>query len=89
MSKNKMTDLNDHLFAQLERVSEEGLTPEQIEAECKRADAVVDLSEQIINGHKLYLDAAKLVAMHGDRFIKQLPMLAAPNGETTPDGGGK
>mgnify|MGYP001573325908 CR=1 FL=1 len=31
--KNKLSDLNDHLFAQLERLSEEGLSPEKIAAE--------------------------------------------------------
>lgn len=36
--KNKLTDLNDHLFAQLERLSEEDLTADQIEQECKRAE---------------------------------------------------
>lgn len=80
--KNKMSDLNNHLFAQLERLADEDLSPEQIESEVKRADAIVALSDQIIGGNKLYLDAAKLVAMHGDRFMKQLPMLA--NG---PEGG--
>lgn len=46
--KNKLTDLNNHLFAQLERLSDENLTPEQIEQEVKRTDAIVDVSEQIV-----------------------------------------
>ncbi len=82
--KNKLPDLNNHLFAQLERLTDEGLSAEQIENEVKRADAVVALSDQIVSGMKLQLDAAKLVAVHGDRFLKQLPMLT--NG-TTGDAG--
>ena len=81
--KNKLPDLNNHLFAQMERLSDEDLSTEQIEAEVKRTDAIVAVSDQIVSGMKLQLDAAKLVATHGDRFLKQLPMLtgAAPEGE--------
>lgn len=79
--KNKLPDLNDHLFAQLERLSDEDLTPEQIEAEVKRSEAIVDVAEQVIDGMKLQLDAVKIVATHGDRMAKMMPQLtvqAAP-----------
>lgn len=79
--KNKLPDLNNHLFAQLERLTEENLSAEQIESEVKRADAVVALSDQIVSGMKLQLDAAKLVATHGDRFLKQLPLLTGGNSD--------
>ena len=46
--KNRLIDLNNHLFSQLERLSEEGLTTEQIENEVKRTDAIVAVSEQLI-----------------------------------------
>jgi hypothetical protein len=73
--KNKLPDLNNHLFAQLERLSDEELTAEQIEAEVKRADAIVDVSEQIIKGAELTLKAVKIIADHGDRFKPQLTMI--------------
>ncbi len=73
--KNKLPDLNNHLFAQIERLSDEGLTAEQIEAEVKRADAIVDVSEQIIKGAELQLKAVKIIADHGDRFKQQLTMI--------------
>ncbi len=82
--KNKLPDLNNHLFAQLERLTDEDLTPEQIEDEVKRADAVVAVSDQIVAGMKLQLDAAKLVAQHGDRFLKQLPMLTGGASDAGP-----
>lgn len=66
--KNKLSDLNDHLFAQLERLSEEGLTAEQIEQETKRSEAMVSVSEQIIRNADLTFKAATFVAQHGDRY---------------------
>ena len=63
--KNKIADLNNHLFAQLERLGEEGLTDEQIANEGKRTDAIVAVSEQIIKSATLTLGATKLVAEYG------------------------
>lgn len=84
--KNKLVDLNNHLFAQLERLGEEGLSSEQIDQEAKRADAIVSVSEQIVRNADLALKAANLIANHGDRFKSMLPMLEA-RVEPAPKGG--
>lgn len=76
--KNKLTHLNDHLFAQLERLSDEDLTTEQIETEVRRAQAIVRVSDQIVGNAALQLRAVQFVADHGDRFAKHLPMLEGP-----------
>jgi ribosomal protein L17 len=73
--KNKLSDLNNHLFAQLERLGDESLTPEQIETEAKRADAISQVADHIIHNANLQLKACKLLADHGDRFKPMLPML--------------
>ncbi len=73
--KNKLSDLNNHLFAQLERLSEEGLNGEDIEREAKRADAIVALADQILRGADLTLKAVSIVAAHGDRFRDMLPAI--------------
>jgi len=75
--KNKLSDLNNHLFAQLERLSDESLTAEQIEQEVRRADAIVDISEQIVSNAGLQLKAVAILAQHGDRFRPQLTMIEA------------
>jgi hypothetical protein len=79
--KNKLADLNDHLFAQLERLSEEGLTPEKIETEVKRGIAIVAVADQILRHATLRVQAAKIAADHGDKAAKYFPDLAV-NGQT-------
>jgi hypothetical protein len=79
MSNNTLADLNRHLFLQLERPSEDCMTLEQIEAEAKRADAIVDIADQVIRNADLQLKAANLIATHGDRFKPMLPALGGPS----------
>ena len=63
--RNKLTDLNDHLFAELERLSDEELTDEQLTTELKRADAISKIGTQIISNGHLALRAAQLKAEYG------------------------
>lgn len=73
--KNKLTDLNNHLFAQLERLSEEDLTPEQLEQEATRTEAIVAVSDKIVRNADLQLKAARLFAEHGTRVESRLPAI--------------
>lgn len=78
--KNKLMDLNNHLFAQIERLSEEGMTAEQIELEAKRGAAVVAVADKIIENAALQLKAVSLFAEHGERAGRFLaPMLEGAN----------
>lgn len=73
--KNKLGDLNNHLFAQLERLSDESLSAEQIDQEVKRAGAMVDVADKITGNAELQLKAAKLYAEHGDKIVGHLPQI--------------
>ena len=55
--KNKLTDLNNHLFAELERLSEEDLKGEELANEIDRARAITAVSTQIIQNGALALRA--------------------------------
>jgi hypothetical protein len=77
--KNKLTDLNNHLFAQLERLGDESLTPEQIDSEVKRAGAIVEISDQVTSNADLQLKAAKLFAEHGSTVLPHLPQIGNSN----------
>lgn len=75
--KNKLVDLNNHLFAQLERLADEAMTVEQVEQEVKRTEAIVSLSDQIIGNATLQLKAAKLWAEHGSAIMPMLPKIGS------------
>ncbi len=55
--KNTLFDLNNHLYAQMERLSDEDLTPDQLRMELCRAKGIEGISENIINNARLALDA--------------------------------
>lgn len=59
--KNTLGDLNNHLFAQLERLSDEELTGDKLAEEISRAKAVTSIASQIIANGSLVLEAKKLV----------------------------
>lgn len=58
--KNTLGDLNNHLFAQLERLNDEELTGEDLEKELKRSKGITDLAEKIISNANIVLQATKL-----------------------------
>ena len=59
--KNKISDMRNHMFAALERLSDEKMTPEQIDLEVKRSKAISDLGKVIVESAKTELLHAKLV----------------------------
>ena len=59
--KNTLGDLNNHLFAQLERLGDEEMTGEKLQEEITRAKAINSVAAQIIANGSLVLDAKKLM----------------------------
>lgn len=58
--RNTLGDLNNHLFAQLERLSDEDLKGEKLVEEIGRARAINSVAAQIISNGNLVLSAKRL-----------------------------
>lgn len=52
MAKNKINDLRDHIFAQLERLNDEDLTPDDLDFELKRAKGISALTNSLMETAK-------------------------------------
>lgn len=59
--RNNLTDLNNHLFEQIERLNDDELQGEALKEEIKRSKAIEDVAKQIINNGRLVLDSQKFV----------------------------
>ena len=59
MPRNTLMDLNNHLFAELERLGDEDLTQEELEKEIARADAITKVGNVLVNNAKTALEATK------------------------------
>ena len=70
--KNKALDLNNHLFAQLERLGDEELAGEKLDEEIGRAKAIAGIAEQIIANGGLVLKASAVAREAGHEM--KMPM---------------
>lgn len=69
-----MMDLTDHIFEAIERLSDESLTPDEIEAEVHRAHAIGKLSKTVIDAGNLMMRAAEFndVKLNADSHLPRL-----------------
>lgn len=75
MTKNKLSDLNDHLFMTLERLGDEDLSNEELEKEIERSKAISTVAGKIIDNARLVLDAQKTAAEYNGKRTVNLELL--------------
>lgn len=63
--KNKLVDLNNHLFEELERLNDESLKGEALQEE--RAKSMANIAQTIINNGELALKAVKHYDEYGNK----------------------
>lgn len=55
--KNKLSDLNDHLFMQLERLNDESMNEDNLKIEIERSKYISMIATKIVDNGRLVLDA--------------------------------
>ena len=76
-----MSDLNNHLFAQLERLNDEELTGDKLAEEIERGRAIANVATQIIANGTLVLKAKSALQEWSGRQLSLPKFLDEGNGE--------
>lgn len=79
-TRNTLGDLTNHLFAQLERLDDDELTPEELEREIARSKAVTAVAEQVISTASTMLRAIQVKDGAIDGKMK-IPRMLSDGGE--------
>lgn len=77
--KNTLTDLNNYLFEQLERLQDDDLDDAGLEKEIQRSEAVQKVAKTIIDNGQLALQAKKHLDEYGAGDNVELPLLGVTN----------
>ena len=71
--RNTLSDLNNHLFMQLERLNDEDLKGEELQKEIERARAIGLVATQIVNNGRLTVEAFKTHQEYVGRDPEKMP----------------
>ena len=81
MKKNKLTDLQDHLFELMEKLNDDDLKGDDLDQEIKRSDAFSNLAEIAVKNAALIVKCADV---YGLPSMGDLPLLPASPGAIKP-----
>lgn len=73
--KNNLSDLNDYLFEQIERINDDEVQGEELENVIKKAEVIANISEKIIKNAELQFKAMCKASDYGlitSRQVKHL-----------------
>ena len=65
-TKNKLTDLNNHLFAAIERLNDEEMTdPEKVRMEIEKAKAMSAIARNIVDNNRVAVEVMRIADSQG------------------------
>lgn len=81
MPRNKLIDLNNALFEQLERLNDDELTGEDLERELKRTKGMCVIGRTIIDNAQVALEAQKHIDEYAIEKQERSDMLRITSGD--------
>ncbi len=78
-TKTTLNDLNEYLFQELDRLTNEDLSEEDLDKEIKRSEALQKVAKTVIKNGALALQAKKYVDEYGKGDGVGVPMLGIPD----------
>ncbi len=79
MARNQIEDLNNHLFAALERLNDEDIEGDKLREEIERSKAIAIVGGKVVDGMKTQADFFRMMLENGyrpeipEQFKKMLP----------------
>jgi len=77
MTRNKLSDLNDYLFEQIERINDDELSGEDLDMQLKRSKAICQVSSVIVRNAAVMVQGMKMAQEYGLEKQDMPKMLAA------------
>lgn len=78
-TKTTLNDLNEYLFQEMERLTNEDLSAEELDKEIRRSDALQKVAKTIIDNGILALQAKKHLDEYGQGDKVELPLIGITN----------
>lgn len=78
-TKTTLNDLNEYLFQELDRLTNEDLSEEELDKEIKRSDALQKIAKTVIDNGFLALQAKKHLDEYGQGDKVELPLIGIIN----------
>jgi hypothetical protein len=77
--KNTLSDLNNYLFEQIERLQDDSLSDEQFNREVERSKSITSVAKTIIENGALAFQARKHMDEYGVSTNVEIPLLGITN----------
>lgn len=74
-TRTTLNDLNEYLFQEMDRLTNEDLSAEELDKEIKRSDALQKIAKTVIDNGALALQAKKYLDEYGQGGKVELPLI--------------